>query len=165
MTGKITHSSEFDYENVVKRLKTSGAARKTPQRGKAAQLRSARAAGPAVGAPPRPPLWSRLKNGIRNESKQMVAASLILAGFATWLGSSAQALYAKHEEAVLAGACRDKELAHAGSTYCFDERRIVHKLKEDGTTVKPGLDWRVNEAAHRKAEAAATREARGIPAP
>jgi hypothetical protein len=144
------HSSDFNYENVVKRLKQARLGRPALPPGRPTKLRS----GPAARsvAPRRPSLWSRMTGTVRDEAKQMVAASLALLGFGVWLCSSAQALYDRRGEATLAGACHDNQLAHAGAAYCFDDRRIVHTLKDDGTATKPGLDWRVNENALRKAE-------------
>ena len=87
-------------------------------------------------------------------------AALALLGFGGWLVSSAQALYAQRGDALLAVGCHENALAHAGASYCFDDRRFVHTLHADGTTKKATIDWRVNELSHRLAEAAAARELR-----
>jgi hypothetical protein len=160
MTGKkIIHTSDFDYENVVKRLKQAEQKRDRPEF-KPLPLRSAPSRPVANPQKQRPSFRAKASAGLRDESKQMTVAAVILLGFGGWLVSSAQSLYARHEEALLAGACHENQLAHAGASYCFDQRRIVHTLNADGTTKKPGLDWRVNELSHRMAEAAAAREAR-----
>jgi hypothetical protein len=158
---KIIHTSDFDYENVVKRLKQAEQRRdrqpeaKTPPRANRAPSR------PEPAPPqPRQSKWRGLSGGLFDESKQLTAAALVLLGFGGWMVSSAQALYTQREQTMLAGACAENQLAHAGSTYCFDQRRIVHTLNADRTTQRPGLDWRVNEVSHRMAEAAAAREAR-----
>ncbi|MCW2273033.1 hypothetical protein GJ654_02880 [Rhodoblastus acidophilus] len=161
MSGKkILHTSDFDYENVVKRLKQAEQKRERRPEIMPLPMRSAPSRPVAVAQPRPPSFWARATSGLRDESKQMTVAALALLGFGGWLVSSAQALYAQREEALLAGACHENQLAHAGASYCFDDRRIVHTLKADGTAKKPGLDWRVNELSHRMAEAAAARETR-----
>ena len=152
------HSNHFDYERVIKRLKHTkqvNQERKPRPKAKLAPLRSIAPRKPVAPPAPSTSLLSRAGRILRDESKQLIAASLALLGFGVWLCSSAQALYAQHVEATLAGACHENQLDHAAEQYCFDGRRIVHVLKPDGTATKPGLDWRVNEAALRRAEAAA----------
>ena len=162
MTGKkITHTSDFDYENVVKRLRQ--AEEKRERRPRAMPLRSDHASprkSAAAQPQPRTSFWTRTNTGLRDETKQMTVAALALLGFGGWLVSSAQALYAQREEALLAGGCHENQLAHAGAGFCFDNRRFVHTLNADGTTKKATIDWRVNELSHRVAEAATAREAR-----
>jgi hypothetical protein len=164
MTGKILlPSNHFDYEAVAKRLRQAELNRQPPRQLGPMYAFSGRARSRRASAPPqqrRVSALSRLKTALREEKKQLVVASLVLLGFATWLGSSAQALYAQHVEALLADSCQKNQLNHAAEAYCFDARRLVYTLNPDGTATKPGLDWRVNENAHRKAEAASAREAR-----
>ncbi|MBB4197342.1 hypothetical protein CCR94_16850 [Rhodoblastus sphagnicola] len=156
---ELNHSSHFDYANVVKRMKMANEKRSRPAPSKPASARATSLGGRPRPAP-RPSMWSRMKSVLLDESKHMIVASLILLGFVVWLGSTAQTIYAQHTEAGFASACQQNQFAHAGSTYCYDDRRIVHTLKPDGTTTRPGLDWRVNESALRISEAAAAREAR-----
>ncbi|MBB4200115.1 hypothetical protein GGD83_003942 [Rhodoblastus sphagnicola] len=142
-------SDHYDYHKVTARIRKAKQQKAPTKRRSAPILRS-----------PSPSAWSRFKAALRDESKKLIAASVVILGFVVWLGSWVHAYYAQNTEAALAAACQQNEFYHASSTYCYDDRRVVHTLKPDGTTTKPGLDWRVNESALRKAEAAAAREAR-----
>jgi len=86
----------------------------------------------------------------------LIAASLVVLAFVCWLCSSVQAFYAQSQEGLLAAACQNNQLHHAGAAYCFDGGHLVHTLNADGTVRSPGFDWRVNETALRQAEAAET---------
>lgn len=160
---KNLQSNKFNFENVVQRLRQAELHRKRQLHIEAMRSKSSRnSLRPRGGAQPQPRVstWSALWAGLRNESRQLFVASVILLGFAGWLCSAAQALYAQHTEALLAAGCHQNQLHHAGDTYCFDDRRIVHTLNPDGTATKSsGPDWRVNEAALRRVEAAAAHEA------
>jgi len=164
MTGKkIVHTSDFDYENVVKRIRQAEQKRPRKPATSVVALRAdprARQSRPPIAQQERPGIWTRMTGAVRDESKQLTLAAVVLLGFGGWMVSSAQALYAEREQAQLAGACHENQLAHAGATYCFDERHMVHTLNADGTTTKAAIDWRVNELSHRVTEAAAAREAR-----
>jgi hypothetical protein len=155
------YSHKYDYEHALQRLRKARKmreARNAPPPGPA-RLRANPAASPRS-PQPRASLASRLRDTIRDESKQLAAASLVLLGFVGWLGSWAMGLYARHNAEQLASACHSNSLGYAGEVYCYDNRRFVHTLTEDGAAKKPGLDWRVNEAALKKAESQARVAAR-----
>jgi len=165
MTGKkIIHTSEYDYANVVKRLKQAEERQKHQLPAKKAPIvRPARTyvrRAPVAAAPPKISLWTKIGRVARDETKQLTVAGLVMLGFAGWMVSTVQTYFDERAEAQLAQSCHENQLAHAGATVCFDDRRFVHTLNADGTTKKGTIDWRVNEAAHRIAEAAAAREAR-----
>jgi hypothetical protein len=147
---ELLRSSHYDYDNVIARFKAA-------QKSKNDASPSRR----SISAPkPSPSAWSRLINAFRDESKQLIAASLAALGLLVWFGSSTQAYFAQNSDASLAAACQKSEFSHAGSIYCVDSRKMAHILKPDGTLSKPGLDWRVDENHLRKVEAEAAREAR-----
>lgn len=161
---RITHTSDYDYANVIKRLKQAQErqeheiAKKPPvPRMTRPYVRRAPVAPPP---PPKVSPWSKIGRVFGDEKKQLMVAGLAMAGFASWMVSMLQGYLDQSEQSQLAAACHENQLAHAGSTICVDDRHFVHMLNADGTTRKGAIDWKVNEASHRIAEAAAAREAR-----
>jgi len=140
----------YEYEDLIKRLRERKLQEQKPARMRARAAPAARASARS----PRP----QISTAPRGESHQLIIAAVGFLGFGVWLASSAQAYFAAEDP--LAAACERNSFFHAASVYCFDGRRMVHTVNPDGTTTKSGFDWRVNEAARRKAEAAEEREAR-----
>jgi len=160
---KLAHSSHFDYESVMSRIRNAKEKHRPSSPAKPHHPPGAWRRARAVAQPQRgPSLWSRIAAGLRDESKQLVAAGLVMLGFVVWFGCWAEGVFERRTEEARAVACQNNQLSHAAATYCFDDRRVVHTLKDDGSTTRPGLDWRVNESALRKAESSAVREAKGL---
>ena len=153
----MNRSTQFDYANVVERLKRAADAKQQRlHHGDRMRLARTGVARRRHGAPPpRPSLSSRLADAMRDEPRQLAAASLVLVGFAGWILSFAHTVYQQRVNSTLASACHNNKYAYAGDVYCYDNRLVVHALKEDGSTTRPGLDWRVNERALRMAESEA----------
>jgi hypothetical protein len=153
----MTRSTQFDYASVVERLRRA-ADNKQQRLLHGEKMRLGQVGAPRrrrVAPPPRPSSSSRLAEALRDEPRQLAAASLVLAGFAGWILSFAHTVYQQRVESSLASACHSNKYAYAGEVYCYDNRLVVHALKEDGSTTRPGLDWQVNERALRMAESEA----------
>ncbi|MCW2282258.1 hypothetical protein M2323_000235 [Rhodoblastus acidophilus] len=163
-SNKITHTSDYDYANVIKRLRQAQERQEHEIAKKAPVARMTRlyVRRAPVAAPPPPKVspWSKIGRVFGDEKRQLLVAGVVMAGFASWMVSMLQGYLDRNEQSQLAAACHENQFAHAGSTICFDDRHFVHMLNADGTTSKGAIDWKVNEASHRVAEAAAAREAR-----
>ncbi|PPQ40228.1 hypothetical protein SAMN06265338_102508 [Rhodoblastus acidophilus] len=160
MSKNLTNSIDFDYHSIVQRMRQKNQNGGRPQPAAWTPRRRAAVPRPRPMPEPRRGFWTSLKDSAEDGTNHAVMAGLAALGLICWLVSQAQALHAENVEATLASACEQNRLNHAVATTCFDNQRIVHVLQPDGTTTKPGLDWRVNERALRKAEKDAEREER-----
>jgi hypothetical protein len=79
----------------------------------------------------------------RSEGARAAAAGLVLACFAGWIGHALYARYADVSDRASAQRCLNANFSHSINGVCYDDRRRVHTIEQDGTARKGVADRKV----------------------